>query len=608
MPEIRVPVESSIVLPFNKHLPTYPNDQKPAHRAADMKGAGINGAYVSGHEFLNGNTDPLTSRAPAWTPQKKLKVITVGAGFSGLIFAHKLQHQYPDIGALIDHTIYEARHDVGGTWLVNTYPGIQCDVPAHIYAFPFDPKPDWENFYASGAEIQEYIKSTVQKWNLDRDVKLNHRVTEAIWQEESSQWKLTVEKNGQETFIEYTDILISGQGVLNKWRWPNIDGFDSFKGHKCHSASWDSNYDYTNKRIAVIGNGSSGVQIVPKLAQLPGTHIIAVQRSANYVYMPLPPATLLGRQDDDRSNPPFTEEDKKRFSEDPNFHREYRRRIIHQINSAFTTYVKGSVENKAATEVARKQMATKLQNDPDLCAKLIPTWSLGCKRITPAEGFLESLLRPNVELVSSAVTTVTENSIVTADGRSFEVDVIACATGFDVSLRPQWRMIGRHGVDLGLEWAVDPESYLSVAARDMPNFFMFLGPNAVIAHGSLLESINWTGDYIVKWLRKIATENIKAVTPKTKTVDDLIRYGDGVHQSLVWSEGCSSWFKRNTVDGRVTAAFAGSALMFRRLISDIRAEDFDIEYGSGNQWAFLGNGFTSLELDPANNLSWYIEN
>ncbi|KAK5054472.1 hypothetical protein LTR84_001363 [Exophiala bonariae] len=603
MPLVKEQGGSNTALTSHAHLTTDQGDYTPANEPGGI----ANGTYGNGYGHSKSDAEPLMCDAPAWTPRRKIKVVTVGAGFSGLIFAHKLQHEHPEVGAMIDHSIFEARHDVGGTWLVNTYPGIQCDVPAHIYAFPFDPKPDWDNFYASGAEIQAYIQSTVQKWNLDRDVKLNHRVLEAVWQEKTSNWRVVVEKNGQETFIEYADVLVSAQGVLNKWRWPNITGLGQFKGHKCHSAAWDSNYDYSNKRIAVIGNGSSGVQIVPKLAQLPGTRITAIQRSANYVYMPLPPATLLGRTEDTRANPPFTKEDRNRFSEDPSFHREYRRRIIHQINDGFKMYIKNSLANQAATETARKQMASKLQHDPDLCAQLIPSWALGCKRITPADGYLESLLLPNVELVSSAVTTVTENSIVTADGRSFEVDVIACATGFDVSLRPQWRMIGRNGVDLAQEWEVDPESYLSVAARDMPNFFMFLGPNAVIAHGSLLEAINWTGNYIVKWLQKIATEDIKATTPKTGTVDDLIRYGDGVHKSLVWSEGCSSWFKRNTVHGRVTAAFAGSALVFRQLISDIRAEDFDIEYRSGNQWGFLGNGFTAYELDPANSLSWYIE-
>lgn len=252
-------------------------------------------------------------------------------------------------------------------------------------------------------------------------------------------------------------------------------------------------------------------------------------------------------------------------------------------------------------------MAEKLQHDELLCSKLIPQWGLGCRRITPGEGYLESLLRPNVQLVTSPVSKAGEDSVTSTDGQNFQVDVIACATGFDVSLKPQWRMIGRNGVNLADEWAVDPESYLSIAARDMPNYFMFLGPNAVIAHGSLLESINWTAEYILKWIRKISTENIKSLVPKNKVVDELIRYGDRIHMTLIWSGGCSSWFKRNTINGRVTAAFAGSALLFRQLVAEIRPEDFEIEYESRNRWVFLGNGFTKYELDPKNNLAWYIE-
>ncbi|KIW29292.1 uncharacterized protein PV07_05117 [Cladophialophora immunda] len=516
-----------------------------------------------------------------------------------------LQHQFPEFQQLVSHKIFEARDDIGGTWLVNRYPGVQCDVPAHVYAFPFDPKPDWSHFYATGQDIYAYMKQTAEKWNLLRDVHLNHKVTEAIWREDLGQWKVTVE-NGGRTITEYADFLVSGQGVLNKWRWPDIKGLDTFKGHKCHSAAWDENYDYSNKRIAVIGNGSSGVQIVPALARLPGTTVFSFQRSPNYVYTHLSPANLLGREDDSQ-NPPFTEEDKARFCEDKEFHRNYRRKIIHGINSSFKMFSKGSAENAAVTEAARRQMAEALHHDPELCAKLIPEWGLGCRRITPGEGYLESFTKPNVELVTSAVVEATEDSVITADGREFKVDVIACATGFDVSLKPSWSMFGRNGVDLNKEWSVDPESYLSVAARDMPNYFIFLGPNAVIAHGSLLESINWTADYILKWLRKVATENIKSITPKAAVVDELIQYGDEVHKTLIWSDSCTSWFKRNVPDGRITAAFAGSALLFRRLISEIRAEDFDIEYWTGNRWSFMGTGFTEYELNPENDLAWYIE-
>lgn len=262
--------------------------------------------------------------------------------------------------------------------------------------------------------------------------------------------------------------------------------------------------------------------------------------------------------------------------------------------------------NLEATKTAKQQMERILDHNPDLCDKLIPSWTLGCRRITPGEGYLESFLKPNVELVMSPVVQLTKDGCIAEDGRFFPVDVVACATGFDVSHKPQWRMIGRNGADLAKLWEKDPESYLSVAAPEMPNYFMFLGPNAVIAHGSIIEAINWTAEYIVKWIRKMATENIKSVVPKASAIDEFIAYGDQIHKTMVWTDSCKSWFKNNTSDGRVTAAFAGSALLFKQLINEIRGEDFDIEYRSPNRWAFLGDGFTSFELDPQNDLAWYV--
>ena len=153
------------------------------------------------------------SDIPAYSPRKKLKVVTVGAGFSGLLFAHKLQHQYPQMQDLVEHKILESRNEMGGTWLVNTYPGVQCDVPAHIYAFPFDPNPDWSHFYATGKEIQEYLISTTKKWNLDRDIEFGVRLESAQWQDDQGQYKLTVIRNGQHE-VEFSDVLVSGQGIL----------------------------------------------------------------------------------------------------------------------------------------------------------------------------------------------------------------------------------------------------------------------------------------------------------------------------------------------------------------------------------------------------------
>ncbi|KAI6361558.1 hypothetical protein MCOR25_006462 [Pyricularia grisea] len=553
--------------------------------------------------------DPFTlNNDHAYTPRKKLRVVTIGAGFSGLLMAHKFQHRFREMRELVQHTIFEALPEVGGTWLVNNYPGVQCDVPAHIYAFPFDPNPNWDRFYASGADILAYIKATVKKWGLDKDLHLNTRVVGARWLEDQGQWRLTVSHAGVER-DEYCDVLVSGQGVLVHENWPKIPGLHGegavFKGHITHSARWDHGYDYSNKRIAVIGNGASGIQIMPQMAKLPGTTVTNFIRGPSWVYYRAPPSKHLGREMEDL-NPQYTEEEKASF-QDPEKHLRHRKNIITTTNKSFYVLIKGE-NNKAAMEAAAAQMAEKLNHDKRLCEMLIPKYEMGCKRITPGPGYLESFSKPNVHLTNSPVAKVTENAIVTADGQVHEVDVIICATGFDVSHCPRYPIFGLdQSVDLATQWKDSPDSYLSVAVPNYPNFFLYMGPRCLGGAGSLVESLNWTGDYIAKWVRKMATEDIKYIHPKLDKTLDYMRYGDEIHKRLVWSGGCSSWYKRGTKDGRVTALFGGGVQLFLRLLSEIRAEDFEIVYRTKNPWRFLGNGFLEWEFQDGVDLSWYVE-
>ncbi|KAL3481418.1 hypothetical protein BJX99DRAFT_243737 [Aspergillus californicus] len=577
----------------------------------------VNGHAENSHPngTSNGASEPLpTPETPphprsvplnneyGYTP-RKLRIITIGAGFSGLLMAHKIQHRFSELQEFVTHTIFEMRSDIGGTWLVNNYPGVQCDVPAHIYAFPFDPNPSWTKFYSSGPEIQAYIKRTVKKWNLDRDIQLNTRVVGARWQENSGTWKVTIEQNGERR-DEICEILISGQGVLCHPSWPSIRGLHSFKGKIVHSAEWDHDFDYAHKRIAVIGNGSSGIQITPQMAKLPGTEVVNYMRSAAWIYYRVPPSKHLGR-DTDEVNPVYSEGDKMKF-QDPEVHRAYRKGIIDRTNRAFKLFLKGE-NNEEAVRFGTEQMASKLNYDPELCRKLIPKWEVGCRRVTPGPGYLESFSQPNCNLSDSPITEITENAVHTADGQVFECDVVICATGFDVSHRPKFPLIGQNGANLAEKWADEPESYLSVATAGFPNYFIFTGPNSLGGHGSLVEALNWTGDYFVKWIKKIATEDIKSVVPKKSAEEASVRYGDEVHKTIVWTGGCKSWYKRNKANGRVTALFGGSALLFNRLISELRPEDFEIEYRSANSFRFLGNGFLEYELAPENDLAWYVE-
>jgi cation diffusion facilitator CzcD-associated flavoprotein CzcO len=180
-------------------------------------------------------------------------------------------------------------------------------------------------------------------------------------------------------------------------------------------------------------------------------------------------------------------------------------------------------------------MRAALNNDPSLCEQLIPNWTLGCRRLTPGEGYLESFLLPTVKLEKSPITRITPTGLETASGTHHDVDVIVCATGFDVSHIPHYPVQGRGGVTLAQKWAVEPESYLSVACPDMPNYFIFTGPNATVGHGTLLTSMTWTAEYICRWLHKIAGEGIKSVAPTQAATDEFVTYGDEIHGTLTWT-------------------------------------------------------------------------
>jgi cation diffusion facilitator CzcD-associated flavoprotein CzcO len=386
---------------------------------------------------------------PAFTPRKKLRVITIGAGYSGMILAHKLQHTYEkEFCALVEHTIFESKSEAG----------VQCDVPSHIYVFPFAPNPEWSHFYSTGPEIKEYFQKTVKEWKLLRDIQFDTTVKGAYWEEDKSQWRLEVRHGDKGQRTEWADVLISARGILSHWRWPDIPGLHRFKGHKVHSAGWNHDFDYSNRKIGLLGNGSSAIQILPEISKLPGTQVQCFQRGPTWVVSRHTPAKLVG-SDDPSYNPEYREVDKQKFR-NPEEIKKYRKLIIGNVNRGFRIFLKGSKQQDDIQQFARDQMAAKLHHDPDLCAKLIPEFEVGCRRVTPGAGYLESFTRDNVKLTMSPIDYVDEDGIKTKDGKYYELDVIICATGFDVTHRPPFPIIGRNGVELGEKWKDEPESYM----------------------------------------------------------------------------------------------------------------------------------------------------
>lgn len=352
-----------------------------------------------------------------------------------------------------------------------------------------------------------YFKRTVAKYHLDRDVKLNHRVEHARFDEAEGNWHLKIRRmDTDETITDTCDILVSATGFLSHWRWPSIPGLHDFQGHLAHSAGWDSQggeYDYTNKRIGIIGNGSSAIQILPRLAPR-AAHLTNFIRHPTWITAGLGSAAI-----DGAANYTYTDAEKKRFREDPGALRAYRKRLQHATNVGFELYVKGSAAQDEARRVTERKMRERLGGNEELAGKLIPDWEVGCRRATPGPGYLEALTRENVSLVTEGIERVTASGVRTRGGREVELDAIVCATGFDVSHRPPWPLVGRGGRSLAEHWEEEPYSYLSLMASGFPNFFMFGGPNSPVGHGSLMSQLQWSAEWMCKWVKKMACEDIK---------------------------------------------------------------------------------------------------
>lgn len=193
---------------------------------------------------------------------RPVRVICIGAGFSGVCAAIRLPQRIPNL----DLVVYEKNSDVGGTWFENHYPGIMCDIPSAAYQFTFASWSQWTEFYSGGREIEEYLKWVSRRFGVYRYVKMRHRVEGATWREDSATWEVKVTDLATgTTFTDTCDFLLSATGILNAWEWPVIPGLWDFKGRVLHSADWDDSADMRDKRIALIGGGSSGIQILPSL-------------------------------------------------------------------------------------------------------------------------------------------------------------------------------------------------------------------------------------------------------------------------------------------------------------------------------------------------------
>ncbi|KAJ3508268.1 hypothetical protein NM208_g15846 [Fusarium decemcellulare] len=509
--------------------------------------------------------------------RRKLKVIFMGMGCSGIDFARQLERRMQDITLVI----YEKNDDLGGTWLENRYPGCACDIPSVCYQYSWARKPDWSQYYSGSREIHQYFKEVAHDAGVVKFCRFNHRIIKAEWLSAQGKWKITIMRNNNpdDTFCDYADFFLHGGGVLNNWRWPNIKGLHSFQGPVLHTARWDDSVDLEGKRVLQIGVGSSGVQVAPAIIDKVDQLYIVAQTFY------------------------YSDETKQRFRSDPDFYLLYCKAIESELNVRFKFLINDSPEAIASRAYSNEEMRSKLASKPELIDKIIPTdFGVGCRRPTPGNGFLETLCHDKTTVLAGEIQEITHAGFVDGQGETHEVDAIICATGFDTSFRPSFPVIV-DGWNLQDRFDGDTVGYLGLSAPKVPNYFVFIGPYGPLGHGSVVPMVEAYTNYILQVLEKVQIEDIKSLRVNPAVAESFTRHSDLYLKRTAWSGPCSSWFKNGQAHSK-PLCWPGSRVHYLTILQKPRFEDFDIEYLSENRFNFLGDGFATREFD-GRDLTWY---
>ncbi|AGB26034.1 putative flavoprotein involved in K+ transport [Mycobacterium sp. JS623] len=415
------------------------------------------------------------------TPQFDAAI--VGAGFGGIGAAIQLNRLgYTNI------VILEREDDLGGTWYVNRYPGLTVDVPSTTYSYWFEPNPYWSRLYAPGSELKRYADHVADKYHVRRFMRFDTVVDGARWNDADELWQ--VEINGGQTLT--ARFLIAATGFLCQPRNPDIPGIDTFTGRIIHTAKWDETYQFTGKRVAIIGTGSTAVQVVPELAKR-ASELIVYQRTPTWVMPKIDVVFLPAVQ--------------RLFARVP-----LAQRIVKWCTDTSMEFMMVLTMWKfryfKKVNVIAGQIATLLRfvtvRDRQLRDKLNPDYDFGCKRPTMSNTYYHTFTKPHVHLETAGIAAIEPDGIVNISGTKKVIDTLVLATGFDVwdANLPAIEVIGRHGRNLGKWWRENTfQAYQGVAVPGFPNFLTLAGPYAWVG-------LSWfnTVEYEMRHMNRLFSE------------------------------------------------------------------------------------------------------
>jgi cation diffusion facilitator CzcD-associated flavoprotein CzcO len=482
------------------------------------------------------------------SPVRHTPILIVGCGFGGLALTIALKK-----AGISDFTILERAAGPGGVWRDNSYPGAACDVVSRLYSLSGDQDHDWSQAFAPQAEILAYYRRCFDRHGVAPHVRFNTEVRRASFDAASATWTITA--NTGETWR--TPIFVSAVGLFNQPIIPEIPGRDSFKGKQFHSAGWDHSYKLAGKRVAVLGSGASAVQFVPHVAEeAEKLHLFI--RTPQYVF----PKTFF----------PGTSSWDAWLQKHPRL-RWLARLKIYLMFERFIFRRRFFPEMRKLGEEGFRQLLAQKVADPELRRKLTPDYPLGCKRVLVSDRFIDAVIRPNTEVVTTKIARILPDGIETADGRVYKVDAIIYGTGFKPTeyLTPM-RIYGLGGRDLKDVWREGAEAHLGITIAGFPNFFLMYGPhtNAIT---SIIFMLECQARYIAQCARTIMRHggymNVREDAQRKFIAETQARLSRTIPALAI----CHTYAKQE--NGRITTQWPGYATEYRRRTSRVRMSDFD---------------------------------
>lgn len=468
------------------------------------------------------------------------KVLIVGAGVSGLCAAINLQM------AGVPFEVIERNSTVGGVWLENRYPGAGVDTPNHLYSFSFASY-DWEKYFCLRDELWGYLEHVCDEFAIRDQIRFDTSVERAEYIPDRQIWRVrVVNPDGSVDTIE-ANVVISAAGLFNPPVEPNIEGLDTWSGERWHTARWPADGSIEGKRVAIIGNGASCMQIGPEI-QNDVESLTIYQRSTHWAapfeqfrkLVPDPMRFLFRELPLYRNwyrvrlGWTFNDRIHSALHKDPNW--DHPERSLNATNDGhrayFTQYVKDELGDKA----------------DELLDKVLPTYPPFGKRMLMDNGWYRMLRNPRVELIDQSVARIDGNRLITADGEEREADVLVLATGFDVlRVLNTYEVVGRGGHTLREAWEDDnAAAYMGTVIPDFPNFFVLYGPNLQPGHGgSLIFVVEMQVRYIMDVIRQMNEQGLGAVEIRQDVHDAFNADVDARHDQMVWSHPGMTTYYRN---------------------------------------------------------------